>query len=278
MPVARATHHHRPGRQAVVGFHMPLGVALEAGMGLTFGKDPVKVYPVSHLQCDRLPGHRAVDDKMAAALKGATEAQLMFATLEGKPIAVPMSFKGYSTACAPWHSADAKRTVLVLETLVMTFSHSLIGAALGVLLASGAALAQDAPAAPDARRPGRPDVKAVGDWLVRCFPITSPSPCDMFQELDDQRTQQRVLSFSIAYVPSLDRHGIQITRAAGSFHPARPDHRDRATYKSPAMKYRYVRPQRLLRADADRECGDRRDRQVGRRTPRSASSPTAASL
>lgn len=93
----------------------------------------------------------------------------------------------------------------------MTFSHSLIGAALGVLLASGAALAQDA-AAPAAAPPqGRPDVKAVGDWVVRCFPITSPSPCDIYQELNDQRTQQRVLSFSIAYVPSLDRHGIQIT-------------------------------------------------------------------
>ncbi len=93
----------------------------------------------------------------------------------------------------------------------MTFSHSLIGAALGVLLASGAALAQDA-AAPAAAPPqGRPEVKAVGDWVVRCFPITSPSPCDIYQELNDQRTQQRVLSFSIAYVPSLDRHGIQIT-------------------------------------------------------------------
>lgn len=93
----------------------------------------------------------------------------------------------------------------------MTFSHSLIGAALGVLLASGAALAQDA-AAPAAAPPqGRPEVKAIGDWVVRCFPIASPSPCDVYQELNDQRTQQRVLSFSIAYVPSLDRHGIQIS-------------------------------------------------------------------
>jgi invasion protein IalB len=90
-------------------------------------------------------------------------------------------------------------------------SHSLIGATLGLMLASGAALAQDA-AAPAAPAPqGRPEVKPFDDWVVRCFPIASPSPCDIYQELNDQRTQQRVLSFSIAYVPSLDRHGIQIT-------------------------------------------------------------------
>ncbi len=119
----------------------------------------------------------------------------------------------------------------------MTFSHSLIGAALGVLLASGAALAQDA-AAPAAAPPqGRPDVKAVGDWVVRCFPITSPSPCDIYQELNDQRTQQRVLSFSIAYVPSLDRHGIQITVPLEVSIP-RGLVIETDSFKSQSMKYR----------------------------------------
>ena len=33
----------------------------------------------------------------------------------------------------------------------------------------------------------------------------------MLQELDDQRTRQRVVSLSFAYVPSLDRHALQIT-------------------------------------------------------------------
>jgi invasion protein IalB len=115
----------------------------------------------------------------------------------------------------------------------MKMKHILIGAALGVLVASGAALAQQAAPA----GPGRPDVKTVGDWFVRCFPVQSPSPCDIFEELDDQRTRQRVLALSIAYVPSLDRHALQITVplevsipkgltiAAGS-------------YTSPVMKYR----------------------------------------
>ncbi len=78
----------------------------------------------------------------------------------------------------------------------------------GVLLAGTTALAQQ-PAADAA--PGRPDTKTVGDWIVRCFPVQSPSPCDIFQELDNKDTHQRVLSLSLAYVPSLDRHAFQIT-------------------------------------------------------------------
>src|ERR1700760_1567597 len=77
--------------------------------------------------------------------------------------------------------------------------------AVGLTLVAGAALAQ----APATEAPGRPDVKTVGDWTVRCFPIQSPSPCDIFQEQDYQKTGQRVLSVSIAYVPSMDKHAIQ---------------------------------------------------------------------
>ena len=101
----------------------------------------------------------------------------------------------------------------------------------GLLLSFGGAMAQEAGA------PGRPDVKPVGDWFVRCFPIESPSPCDMFQQLDSQTTKQRVLSISLAFVPSLDRYALQImvpleisipkgvTLQAGSF-------------TSPVLKYR----------------------------------------
>jgi invasion protein IalB len=95
----------------------------------------------------------------------------------------------------------------------MKFSNVLKAAAVGFLLACTAAAAQDA-AAPAPAAPagvGRPEVKTIGDWMVRCFPVTSPGPCDIYQELDDQRTRQRVLSFSIAFIPSMNRHGIQIT-------------------------------------------------------------------
>ena len=108
----------------------------------------------------------------------------------------------------------------------------LMGAALGVLFMSGAASAQQA--APAA---GRPEVKTVEDWFVRCFQIESPSPCDMYQELDNKDTHQRILSLSIAYVPSLDRHALQVTV------PLDIDIQkglvlQTDNYKSPVLKYR----------------------------------------
>ncbi|HKX64377.1 MAG TPA: invasion associated locus B family protein [Rhizomicrobium sp.] len=84
--------------------------------------------------------------------------------------------------------------------------HFLFSACAGLLLSCGAAVAQQS----DAAEPGRPEIKPVGDWFVRCFPLQSPSPCDMFQELDNPATKQRVLSISLAYVPGIDRHAIQI--------------------------------------------------------------------
>src|SRR5678815_3488226 len=84
---------------------------------------------------------------------------------------------------------------------VTKMKYNLIGALAGILLASGTALAQDAPA-PEAAPagPGRPEVHAVDDWFVRCFPVQSPSPCDMFQEEEAPQTRQRVLSLSLSLI------------------------------------------------------------------------------
>jgi invasion protein IalB len=100
-----------------------------------------------------------------------------------------------------------------MKFLSLHLGANLIAAAAGLLLGCSAALAQAAPppASAPARPPGAPEVKLIGDWTVRCFPAASPSPCDMYQELDDKNMRQRVLSFSIAFVPGLDRNGIQIT-------------------------------------------------------------------
>ena len=51
----------------------------------------------------------------------------------------------------------------------MKLVHSLIGAALGLSLACGSALAQDAAAPAAPAKP--PETKIIGDWIVRCFPI-----------------------------------------------------------------------------------------------------------
>ncbi|HKB95901.1 MAG TPA: invasion associated locus B family protein [Rhizomicrobium sp.] len=116
--------------------------------------------------------------------------------------------------------------------------HILMGVFASILFASGAALAQQAAPAADApAAPGRPEVHGVEDWFVRCFPVQSPSPCDIFQEEDSQQTRQRILSLSIAYVPSMDRHAVQVTVPLEMSIPKgltiQTDN-----YTSPVLKYR----------------------------------------
>ena len=94
----------------------------------------------------------------------------------------------------------------------MKISQLLSGLALAALV-SGAALAQTPPAAPAPL--GQPEIKTVGDWMVRCYPAQSASPCDMFQQQNDAQSQQRILALSIAYIPHLDRHAIQISVPLG---------------------------------------------------------------
>jgi len=110
----------------------------------------------------------------------------------------------------------------------------LAGAFMGLMTC--AALAQ-APAAPAAPASNKPDVKTVQDWSVRCFPIASPSPCDMFQELDNQRTGQRVVSLSFAFYPSLNRHALVIAVPLEVSIP-KGLKLQTSTYTSPMLKYR----------------------------------------
>jgi len=119
----------------------------------------------------------------------------------------------------------------------MRIAQALTGAFASILLMTGAALAQAAAPAAASAPPARPEVKPVGDWFVRCFPVQSPSPCDIFFEEDAAQTRQRILSVSVAYVPSLDRHALQITVPLEISIPKgvviQTD-----SYTSPVMRYR----------------------------------------
>lgn len=77
-------------------------------------------------------------------------------------------------------------------------------------LAGGAARAQQAPEAPSVPS-SPPEIKNVGDWEVRCFAVKNGHPCDMFQEMANKETKQRIVSISLAYDPSVDRHLLQLT-------------------------------------------------------------------
>ena len=107
---------------------------------------------------------------------------------------------------------------------------------LGLLSLTSAAVADDTP--PANNGPVQPsETKPYGDWTVRCYPVKSPSPCDMFELLANKQTQQRVLSVSIAYVPGRDSHVIQIAVPLGVSIP-RGLILTSDTYTSPALKYR----------------------------------------
>lgn len=107
---------------------------------------------------------------------------------------------------------------------------ALIGGLFLVLAGSCAAVAQQqAPI-------GKPDVKTVEDWMVRCYPVQSVSPCDIFQEQDSQRGQ-RVMSISLAFVPSMNRHIIQVTVPLDVSIPKGLTMQS-DTYTSPTLKYR----------------------------------------
>jgi len=92
---------------------------------------------------------------------------------------------------------------------------SIAGAVALGLLSVGAALADPAPGAP--LQPS--ETKTFGDWTVRCYPIASPSPCDMYELLANKQNNQRVMSLSIAYMPSGDKHVIQIAVPLGILIP-----------------------------------------------------------
>jgi invasion protein IalB len=96
-----------------------------------------------------------------------------------------------------------------------------------------AALAQDAPPAP----PPKPDIKTVEDWQVRCYPIQSAAPCDMLQEQGDQQSGRKILSLSISYVPSMDRHALVVTVPL-EVSLAKGIVLQTDSYTSPTLKYR----------------------------------------
>ena len=112
------------------------------------------------------------------------------------------------------------------------WASAIAGAVFAVALSAGPVLAQG-----PGQTTGKPEQKQFDDWQVRCFPVQSPSPCDMFQELLNQQRNQRILAMSIAYVPSMDRYALQVTVPLGISIPKgltiQTD-----SFTSPTLKYR----------------------------------------
>jgi invasion protein IalB len=112
-------------------------------------------------------------------------------------------------------------------------------------LAAAPVLAQDAPdqaqqqqqAAP--RKPVAPTVmKTFGGWDVRCYPVSSPAPCDMWEAIAFKKGGQLAVSISIVYVPSQDNHLLQLIVPLGVDLAARAKVVT-DTYTSDAMPYHH---------------------------------------
>jgi invasion protein IalB len=78
-----------------------------------------------------------------------------------------------------------------------------------------AAVALLALAVPAAAQTGQTEARKMDDFVVRCLPVQNASPCDMYQEVGNNQTQQRLVTLSIAYMPSANRHIIVISVPLG---------------------------------------------------------------
>ena len=74
---------------------------------------------------------------------------------------------------------------------------SFLGAATVALLAL---------AAPASAQTGQTEARKIDDFVVRCLPVQNASPCDMYQEVGNTQTRQRLVTLSISFMPSANRY------------------------------------------------------------------------
>jgi invasion protein IalB len=86
-----------------------------------------------------------------------------------------------------------------------SFSAALVAVALAVT----PVLAQDAQQ-PAKRSSGPQVMKTFGGWDVRCFPVSTPAPCDIWEAIAFKKGGNLAVSISIVYVPSQNRYLTQL--------------------------------------------------------------------
>jgi len=112
--VARLAIGKPPSGKTTLDITMPLGVALEAGIGIRFGTDPKEPLRTEKYRTCTQQGcivDIVIDDKLQSKLNDGKDGQLLFASVtDGKPIAIPISLKGYAAAKRAYESSEAKRS------------------------------------------------------------------------------------------------------------------------------------------------------------------------
>jgi invasion protein IalB len=77
----------------------------------------------------------------------------------------------------------------------------------------------------------------IGDWDVVCYPVSSPSPCEMLEVATQAKTGQRVMKVSIAFASQQNRYILQVALPLGVA-LAKGVRIVASTYNAPAMAYR----------------------------------------
>lgn len=88
---------------------VPYNVLLDPGIGLAFGKDKPRVYPFETCNGVGCVVRIKYDDDLVKAIAAAPDARILFAGLDGKPVGLPFSLKGFVDANNAFASAEARR-------------------------------------------------------------------------------------------------------------------------------------------------------------------------
>jgi len=104
---------------------------------------------------------------------------------------------------------------MVMKSVRFRFAGLLAGLA-AVSILTGAAAAQSSAPAAGANAPVQPsETKNFGDWTVRCYPVSSPTPCEMIELLVNKKSGQRVLGVLIVFNAAQNQNVVQIAMPLG---------------------------------------------------------------
>jgi len=98
-----------------------------------------------------------------------------------------------------------------------SMNRRLFAAALALAgLVSAASAQNDGSQQQAPRKPITPTtMKTFAGWDVRCYPVQTPAPCDMWEAIAFKKGGQLAVSVSIVYVPSRDQHLFQFVVPLG---------------------------------------------------------------
>jgi invasion protein IalB len=88
---------------------VPFNVLLEPGIGLGLGNDKPKLYPFETCTEVGCVVNTDFDAGLEKSIGAAPQARILFAGLDGKPVGLPFSLKGYKDVMAVFNNSEAKR-------------------------------------------------------------------------------------------------------------------------------------------------------------------------